>query len=49
MDIQRLKVWESRNATVMTNDLIQVVIEDQGGVTLELSAHTPEVEWSTLT
>lgn len=41
MDIQRLKVWESRNATVMTNDLIQVVIEDQGGVTLELSAHTP--------
>lgn len=40
MDIRRIKLWESRNATVMTNDLIQVVIEDQGGTTLELSAMT---------
>ena len=38
MDIRRLRLWESRNATVLTNDLIQVVLEDQGGMVLELSA-----------
>ncbi|MFA5446868.1 MAG: hypothetical protein WC233_01165 [Sphaerochaeta sp.] len=42
MDIRRLRIWESRNATIMTNDLIQVVIEDQGGMTLELSTLTPQ-------
>jgi len=38
MDIRRLRLWESRNATVLTNDLIQVVLEDQGSMVLELSA-----------
>ena len=33
---------ESRNATIMTNDIIRVVIEDQGGMTLELSAATAQ-------
>lgn len=42
MDIRRIKVWESRNATIMTNDIIRVVIEDQGGMTLELSAATAQ-------
>ncbi len=38
MDIRRVPLWESRNATYMSNDLVRVVIEDQGDVTLELSA-----------
>jgi hypothetical protein len=42
MDIRRLRLWESRNATVLTNDLVRVMIEDQGGMTLELSAIAPQ-------
>lgn len=42
MDIRRLRLWESRNATVLTNDLIRVLIEDQGAMVLELSAVTPQ-------
>lgn len=38
MDIRRLPLWESRNATLMSNDQIRVVLEDQGEVVLELSA-----------
>ncbi len=38
MDIRRIPLWESRNATYMSNDLLRCVIEDQGEVTLELSA-----------
>ena len=41
MDIRRLRVWESRNATVLTNDLIRIMVEDQGGMVLELSTLTP--------
>lgn len=41
MDIRRLRLWESRNATVLNNDLIRIVLEDQGGMTLELSSDTP--------
>ena len=37
MDIRRVPLWESRNATYISNDLVRVVIEDQGDVTLELS------------
>ncbi len=40
MDIRRIKLCESRTATIMTNDLVQVVIEDQGGMALELSTAT---------
>lgn len=38
MDIRRIPLWESRNATYMSNDLVRCVVEDQGEVTLELSA-----------
>lgn len=38
MDIRRLPLWEGRNATYMSNDLVRVVIEDQGDVLLELSS-----------
>lgn len=41
MDIRRLRLWESRNATVLSNDLIRIVLEDQGGMVLELSSDTP--------
>lgn len=41
MDIRRLRLWESRNATVLNNDLIRVVVEDQGGMVLELSSDIP--------
>ena len=42
MDIRRLRLWESRNATVLSNDLIRVLLEDQGGMALELSAIAPQ-------
>ncbi|MBR1937710.1 MAG: hypothetical protein IJ836_01995 [Spirochaetales bacterium] len=38
MDIRRIPLWEARNATYMSNDLIKVIIEDQGDVVLELSS-----------
>lgn len=38
MDIRRLPLWEGRNATYMSNDILQAVIEDQGAVMLEMSA-----------
>lgn len=38
MDIRRIPLWEARNAAMLTNDLIRVVIEDQGAMVLELSA-----------
>ncbi len=41
MDIRRLPLWEGRNATYMSNDILQVVVEDQGAVTLEISAECP--------
>lgn len=41
MDIRRLRLWESRNATVLSNDLVRVVLEDQGGMELELSSVAP--------
>ncbi len=37
MDVRRFPLWEGRNATLLTNDLVRVVIEDQGGMVLELS------------
>ena len=38
MDIRRMSLWESRNATFMSNNLIRAVVEDQGEVAVELSA-----------
>ncbi len=38
MDIRRLPLWEGRNVTYMSNDLVSAVIEDQGEVMLELSS-----------
>ena len=40
MDIRRMSLWESRNATFMQNDIIRSVIEDQGEVALELSTRS---------
>mgnify|MGYP001029160571 CR=1 FL=1 len=40
MDIRRMSLWESRNATFMQNDTIRSVIEDQGEVALELSTRS---------
>lgn len=37
MDIRRIPLWEGRNATCMSNDVINIVIEDQGEVCLEIS------------
>ena len=41
MDIRRVPLWEGRSAAVLTNDLIRVVIEDQGAMVLELSTERP--------
>lgn len=38
MDIRRIPLWESRNATFMSNNLVNAIIEDQGEVAIELSA-----------
>lgn len=38
MDIRRIPLWASRNATIMSNDSIRAVIEDQGEIAIELSA-----------
>ncbi|MBQ0071264.1 MAG: hypothetical protein KBS81_05325, partial [Spirochaetales bacterium] len=40
MDIRRLSLWEGRNATYMSNERFSVVTEDQGEITLEISART---------
>jgi len=38
MDIRRIPLWEGRNATIISNDVLRAVIEDMGDVMLELSA-----------
>lgn len=37
MDVRRVQLWQDRQATVMSNDSIRAVIEDIGGMVLELS------------
>jgi hypothetical protein len=37
MDVKRMQLWEGRNATMVSNDSIRSVIEDRGGMVLELS------------
>ncbi len=37
MDVKRIQVWENRHATVLSNNLVQTVIEDKGGMIRELS------------
>jgi len=37
MDVRRLQLWEGRNATMLSNETLRTVIEDQGGMVLELS------------
>lgn len=41
MDIRRLALWEGRYATYMSNDSFSAIVEDQGEVTVELSAKLP--------
>ncbi|AEC02513.1 hypothetical protein [Parasphaerochaeta coccoides] len=38
MDIRRLSLWAGRTASVLSNDAVHAVIEDQGGMILEFSA-----------
>lgn len=45
MDIRRIQLWQSRNATYMSNDIIRTVIEDQGDIALELSAMNIQQGW----
>ncbi|MFA5468841.1 MAG: hypothetical protein WC224_07305 [Sphaerochaetaceae bacterium] len=37
MDVKRLELWKDRNATVLSNESLRTVIEDRGGMVLELS------------
>ncbi|MDD3822908.1 MAG: hypothetical protein PHN93_04075 [Sphaerochaetaceae bacterium] len=37
MDVKRLQLWEGRHATMVSNDSLRSVIEDRGGMVLELS------------
>ncbi len=37
MDVRRLQLWEGRHATMLSNESIRSVIEDRGGMVLELS------------
>lgn len=38
MDIRRMELWSGRGATMIDNDIVRLVVEDQGGMTLEFSA-----------
>ena len=40
LDIRRIPLWESRNATYMSNNLVRAIVEDQGEVAIELSARS---------
>lgn len=42
MDVRRMQLWEGRNATVLANDAVRSVIEDQGGMVIELSNIAPQ-------
>ncbi len=37
MDAKRIQIWENRHATMLSNELVQTVIEDRGGMIRELS------------
>lgn len=37
MDVRRLQLWDGRNATMLSNETVRSVIEDQGGMVLEFS------------
>lgn len=37
MDVKRLQLWEDRHATMLSNETVRTVIEDHGGMILELS------------
>lgn len=37
MDVKRLQLWEDRQATLLSNESVRTVIEDHGGMVLELS------------
>lgn len=37
MDVKRLQLWEGRHAAMLSNELLRAVIEDRGGMVLELS------------
>jgi len=37
MDVKRLQLWEGRHATMLSNETFRTVMEDHGGMVLELS------------
>ncbi|WP_422480234.1 hypothetical protein [Pleomorphochaeta sp. DL1XJH-081] len=37
MDVRRLQLWEGRQATMLSNDSLRTVLEDRGGMVLEMS------------
>jgi hypothetical protein len=37
MDVKRLQLWEGRQATVLSNESLRTVVEDRGGMVLEMS------------
>lgn len=37
MDVKRLQLWDGRHAAMVSNDSLRAVIEDRGGMVLELS------------
>ncbi|MFA6707411.1 MAG: hypothetical protein WCR91_05910, partial [Sphaerochaetaceae bacterium] len=37
MDVRRLQLWEGRNAVMLSNETLRSVIEDRGGMVIELS------------
>ncbi len=38
MDIRRMQLWSGRPATIMDNDCVRFILEDQGGMGVEFSA-----------
>ena len=37
MDVKRLQLWEGRHATILSNESLRTVLEDRGGMVLEMS------------
>ncbi|HLW21863.1 MAG TPA: hypothetical protein VKZ39_01605, partial [Sphaerochaetaceae bacterium] len=37
MDVKRLQLWEGRQATILSNESLRTVLEDRGGMVIEMS------------
>ena len=45
MDIRRLRLWLDRTATLMDNDLVRILVEDEGGMGIEFASHNATGGW----